>query len=412
MKKIFSLLMAIAMLVSVCALFAACTQDNDVQDDQQGGSNVQSDASDFKVGAIYINGKNDTAGYTYAHSKGINAAIAALGIPAENLFVVDNVKEDTTEVSKAIDTLAAQDCDIIFGISFGYGDAFKAAAEKEEYADIIFSHATGYMSNDTNFNNYFGRIYQARYLSGIAAGLKAKELGNNNIGYVSAYGTEYAETCSGINAFTLGAQSVNPDVVVHVKKINTWGDEALERQAAEALVDTYNCCVIAQHCDSAQPQLVAQAKGVFGCGYNSDMTEQAPDAHLTATIWNWEVYYEAAMAAAMQGKETFMKEIGIYYEGLASGLVGISPLSKNCVEGTDKMIALVEDLIKEGSWDVFSGVKLSFNQDGDTYTVVKTDADLVDIDGNVIVKAGEGSVEDAVIKGSMNYYVQGVVAEE
>ena len=178
------------------------------------------------------------------------------------------------------------------------------------------------------------------------------------------------------------------------------------------MVDTYNCCVIAQHCDSAQPQLVAQAKGVFGCGYNSDMTEQAPDAHLTATVWNWEVYYEAAMAAAMQGKETFMKEIGIYYEGLASGLVGISPLSKNCVEGTDKMIALVEDLIKEGSWDVFSGVKLSFNQDGDTYTVVKTDADLVDIDGNVIVKAGEGSVEDAVIKGSMNYYVQGVVAEE
>lgn len=88
------------------------------------------------------------------------------------------------------------------------------------------------MGNDTNFNNYFGRIYQARYLTGVAAGLKSLEMGNNSIGYVAAYNREYAETCSGINAFALGVQAVNPDAVVHVNKISTWGDENLERQAA------------------------------------------------------------------------------------------------------------------------------------------------------------------------------------
>lgn len=418
MKKVLSVLMAVVMLVGVCALFAACndTANKDNQDGNSTDTTTQGNevaAADFKVGAIYINGKNDTAGYTYAHSKGINAAIKDLGIPESNLYVVDNILEDTTAVTKAIDELAANGCNMIIGISFGYQDAMKAAADKEEYSDIIFSHATGYMSNDTNFNNYFGRIYQARYLSGIAAGLKSKELGNNNIGYVAAWGTEYAETCSGINAFTLGAQSVNPDVVVHVSQISTWGDETKERQAAETLIDTYNCCVIAQHCDSAQPQMAAEAKGVFGCGYNSDMTQQAPNAHLTAAVWNWEVYYKAAIAAAMKGKVNFMKEIGIYYEGLKAGLVGISPLSNNCAEDTDKIIEAVSALIESGEWDVFSGVKLSYEKAADgSYNIIKTDAPLVTNTDEEVRKSGEKSVEDAVIKGSMNYYVKGVIDEK
>lgn len=147
---------------------------------------------------------------------------------------------------------------------------------------------------------------------GVAAGLKSLEMGNNSIGYVAAYNREYAETCSGINAFALGVQAVNPDAVVHVNKISTWGDENLERQAAQALIDTYDCCVIGQHCDSAQPQLVAAENNVFGCGYNSDMTEQAPNAHLTAAIWHWDVYYQAAIETAMTcgGAENFVTEMG------------------------------------------------------------------------------------------------------
>ena len=148
---------------------------------------------------------------------------------------------------QACDTLVGAGCNIVFGISFGYIDAMEEAAAA--YPEVIFSHATGYKSNDTNFNNYFGRIYQARYLAGIAAGLKSVELGNNNIGFVSAYGTEYAETCSGINAFTLGAQSVNPDVQVHVNLIGAWDNEELEKSLSQDLIDTYDCCVIAQHCN-------------------------------------------------------------------------------------------------------------------------------------------------------------------
>lgn len=366
--------------------------------------------SDIKIGAIYINSKDDTAGYTFAHHNGISTALANLNIKKDgHLFIVDNVPEDKTQVLQAIDTLVGQGCTIIFGISFGYIDAMNEAAAMEEYQNIIFSHATGYMSNDKNFNNYFGRIYQARYLSGIAAGLKSLELGNNSVGYVAAFGTEYAETASGINGFALGVQSVNPDAVLHVKTINCWGDEALEKQAAEALISTYNCCVISQHCDSAQPQLVAQDKGVFGCGYNSDMSKQAPDAHLTAPIWNWDVYYGTAIRCAIEQPENFMSVVGNYYGGLKELFVDISPLSVNCSEGTKEITDAVKALIISGEWDVFSGVKLSYTKNDDgTYTVNKADADLKTNDGKVVVKAGGASVEDSVITGSMNYYVEGV----
>ena len=145
----------------------------------------------------------------------------------------------------------------------------------------------------------------------------------------------------------------------------------------------------------------AANKKVFGCGYNSDMTKEAPKAHLTAPIWNWGVYYTAATKAAMDG--TFA-EFGNYYGSLADGLVDVSPLSENCAENTAEYIQLVKDLFKEGTWDVFSGVKLSF-KDG---AIVKTDADLKDNAGNVIVAAGGKSVEDSVITGTMNYFVAGV----
>lgn len=96
----------------------------------------------------------------------------------------------------------------------------------------------------------------------------------------------------------MGAQAVNPEAKVFVNKISTWGEESKERQAALNLIETYNCGVIGQHCDSAQPQIAAQEKNVFGCGYNSDMTVQAPKAHLTAPVWNWDVYYKLAIETA------------------------------------------------------------------------------------------------------------------
>ncbi|MBO4686924.1 MAG: BMP family ABC transporter substrate-binding protein [Clostridiales bacterium] len=393
MRKLISLFVTAALVVTSCFALAACGKSKD--------------SKSFKVGAIYINSQNDTSGYTYAHHHGITEGMKDAGLdPTKDLFIVDNVPEDDEKVKQAIDQLAGNGCNIIFGISFGYINAFEKKAK--EYPDIIFSHATGYLSNDKNFNNYFGRIYQARYLAGIAAGYKSLELGNNNIGYVSAWGTEYAETCSGINSFAMGVMAVNPEAQVYVYEISTWGDQQLERQAAEILIDTYGCCVIAQHCDSSQPQIVANEKGVFGCGYNSDMTAEAPNAHLTAPVWNWNVYYGTAIKAAMSNPGTFMSAVGNYYEGLKAGFVDVSPLSANCTAETKEAIDLAKNLMISGEWDVFSGVKLSFSGAAGAVAVEKTDAALVTNDGTEIVAAGGASVDDGVIQGSMNYYVAGV----
>ncbi len=259
------------------------------------------------------------------------------------------------------------------------------------------------MGNETNYNNYFGRIYQARYLTGLAAGLKSLEMGNNSVGYVSAYNREYAETCSGINAFALGVQAVNPDATVYMSRSCTWTDEVNEYAFAEELINSYGCGVIAQHCDSAQPQLVAE-NSVFGCGYNSDMTEHAPNAHLTAAIWHWDVYYQAAIETAMTcgGAENFVTE-------MAPALPGRH--------------GPVRELIDSGEWDVFSGVKLNITVDAEagTAAVEQVDAPLMSDgyelkDGEVvemanpeIVPAGGASVTDDVIKSGMNYNVAGVV---
>lgn len=426
MKRILALVLAVMMLVGVLAL-TACGGETDTT-----GSPDDPNApkASITVGAIYIGSQTEPAGYTYAHHKGITDAIKQLeaeGYKVE-LRIQDNVPEEDAAVTAAIDALVGQGCDLIFGNSFGYLNAMGEAAAKEEYKDIYFSHATGYLSNDTNYNNYFGRIYQARYLAGVAAGLKAKEDGRKteglyHIGYVAAYGTEYAETCSGINGFTLGVQSVLGDEAkVFVKTINTWGNPDLEKQAAESLVDTYKCTVIAQHCDSAQPQIVANDKGVFGCGYNSDMTGEAPNGHLVAPIWHWDVYYKLAMETVLKG-ENFMEKVGIYYGGLKEGFVDVSPITKNCTADTQAKMDAVKALIVSGEWDVFSNVKLSFDAEG---KIVKTTAALTTNTGKVVisednatysvlgtdgeataVEGGAASV-DGIIKGSMNYYVAGI----
>ncbi|MBQ5837044.1 MAG: BMP family ABC transporter substrate-binding protein [Clostridia bacterium] len=395
MKKFIALFLAALMLVS----FAACDSSEDEA------------KADFKVGAIYINSKNDTAGYTFAHHNGITTAMEQLGLDVETqLFIVDEVPEDKEQVLSAIDTLVGNGVDIIFGISFGYIDAMEEAAK--EYPEVIFSHATGYKSNETNFNNYFGRAYQARYLAGIAAGLKSLETGNNNVGYVAAYGTEYAETASGINGFALGVQAVNPDAKLHVKKLNAWADEVNESAFAKELINSFNCGIITQHCDSAQPQIAAQDSKIFGCGYNSDMTPDAPKAHLTAAIWHWDVYYKTAMEAAIECGDAskFVETMGspAYYGGLKENFVDVSPLSENCAAGTEDAIKQVRDLIVKGEWDVFSGVKLTITVTDGKATVTKADAALVDNTGKEIVAAGGASVEDGVITGTMNYYVAGV----
>ena len=426
-KRILAFVLALGMVLGLAACGGDSSSAGSAGSGSTGDGSAAANTADFKVGAIYINKKSDTAGYTYAHNHGITTAMEELGLdPDTQLVVVDEVPEDYDAVATAVDTLVGEDCDIIFGISFGYMQAL--ADKAEEYPDVMFSHATGYMSNDTNFNNYFGRAYQARYLAGIAAGLKSLETGNNNVGYVAAFGRQYAETSSGINGFALGVQAVNPDATVYVKELGAWADEVNEGAFAEELIQSFNCGVISQHCDSAQPQIAAQDLGVFGCGYNSDMTADAPQAHLTAAIWNWNVYYHTAIEAAMTcgGAENFVNAMGgpAYYGGLAEGFVDVSPLNEATVApGTQEAIDQVTDLIVSGEWDVFTGTKLHITVGEDGAVTIEqeeaplmsdgkelVDGELVDAASAEIVPAGGESVEDSVITGSMNYFVEGVVS--
>ena len=396
-KKVLALILA-CLTVLMSFAFAACGDNTDTESKASGTSTKGIAKEDLKVGVIHIGDPKDGSGYSYTHDLGIQDMQKNLGLTDSQIVRKLNISDsDSAAIKTAIEECIAEKCNLIFATSYGYMDTVEALAA--EYPDVYFSHGTGYKSNDKNFNNYFGRIYQARYLSGIAAGLKTK---TNKIGYVAAYGTELAETCSGINAFALGVQSVNPDAKVYVKTLNSWFDPDNETAYANALI-SMDCDVIAQHCDTANPQIAAEKAGVFGCGYNSDMTAQAPKAHLCATIWHWGVYYTAAAEAVVNGT---WKEFGNYYKGLAEGLVGVSPLSDNCVAGTKEKIDAATALIKSGDWDVFSGVKLTFD---DKNAIVKTNADLKDNNGNTIVAAGGKSVEDSVITGTMNYFVEGVV---
>ena len=376
LKRLVTLLLIVAMAASM----TACKKTDDSK--ESGGASAGISKDKIKVAVIHIGNPADGAGYTYAHDQGIIAMQKELGLADNQIIRKNNVDDtDAVAIKTALEECVEEGAHIIFGTSWGYMDMMAEMAE--EHPDIIFSHCSGYKSNDKNFNNYFGRIYQARYLAGIAAGLKTK---SNKIGYVAAMGKDNAEVTGGINAFAMGIESVNPDAKVYVKVTNTWFDPTLEKQAAEALLDM-GCDVIAQHADTTAPQLAAEERGVWGCGYNSDMTKDAPKAHLTAPIWKWGAYYTAAVKAVIEGNWTNEN----YFGGMEDGLVDISPLSENCADGTAEAIEAARKRILDG-YKVFEG-------------------DIFDNEGNQICKEGEFLSDSDITGGKMNWYYRNVVAE-
>lgn len=387
LAKLAALLLSVIMLITV----AGCSGNSA----KTGGEATEN--SDFKVGVIHIGDPADGSGYSFAHDQGIVAMQEALKLDDSQVIRKINVNDgDAAATRTAIEECIEEGCKIIFGTSWGYMDTMEQLAN--EHPDVMFSHGTGYKSNGKNFNNYFGRIYQARYLAGIAAGMKTA---SNKIGYVAAMDITNSEVTGGINAFAMGVEAVNPDAKIYVKVTNSWFSPDLEKQAAEALLDM-GCDVIAQHCDTTAPQLAAQSRGAFGCGYNSDMTKDAPQAHLTAPIWNWGVYYTKAAKAVMEGTW----DAANYFGGMDDGLVDISPLSENCAEGTAAAVEAAKAKIKDGSFKVFEG-KLAKIADG---SLELTESALLDNQGNQVCAAGE-VISDADITGNMNWYYRNVEAK-
>ena len=395
-KKLLSFVLVVAMIFSLTACGSkeasngsnstdagkdAAATDSSSKDSTAKGLFSPIAKEDIKVGVIHIGDPADGAGYTFAHDQGIKEMQKNLGLSDDQIIRKNNVSDtDAVAIRTAIEECIEEGANIIFGTSWGYMDTMEQMAT--EYPDVIFSHASGYKSNGKNFNNYFGRIYQARYLSGIAAGMKTK---SNKIGFVAAMGIDNSEVTGGLNAFAMGVESVNPNAKVYVKVTNSWFDPTLEQQAADALLDM-GCDVIGQHADTTAPQMEAQSRGVWGVGYNSDMTKDAPKAHLTAPVWNWGVYYTQAVKSVIDGTWTGEN----YYGGLAEGMVDISPLSDNCAPGTKEAIDKARQKILDG-FNVFEG-------------------ELYDNKGNKVCEAGK-KLSDADITGKMNWYYTNVVVE-
>ena len=183
----------------------------------------------LKVGVVYIGDVSDK-GYTYAHHQGILAMQEALGLTDDQIIIKRNVTEDAA-CETALRELVEQGCQVIFGCSFGYMDYMAELAE--EYPEVIFSHCSGYKSNETNFNNYFGRIYEARYLAGIAAGLKTE---TNHLGYVAAM--SLPEVNYSMDAYFMGAKSVNPDVEVLTVFTGDFNDPIKAKEAAASQIQS------------------------------------------------------------------------------------------------------------------------------------------------------------------------------
>lgn len=337
----------------------------------------------IKVGVIHISDPAEGSGYTYTHDIGIQQMQENLGLMDDQIVRKNNIADTDAEATeKAMEECVEKGCNIIFATSWGYMDTTAAMAEK--YPDVYFSHGTGYKSNGKNFNNYFGRIYQARYISGIVAGMNTK---TNKIGYVAAMDSSNSEVTGGIDAFSMGVDSVNPDAVVYVRVTNSWYDPEGEKAAAKKLLEN-GCDVMAQHCDTTYPQILAQEKGVYGIGYNSDMSKETPDSCLCSVIWNWSAYYTAAVQSVIQGSWDGSN----YFGGMQEGLVEVTPLAAFCKEGTQEKVDEAKNQILSGSFKIFDGV-IETNQ------------------GTTVGEEGK-TLKDEEITGGINWYYKNVVVLE
>jgi len=381
MKKFWKLA---AVAATASLLVAAC-----------GGSDSSSDttdtaappaASDVKVAVVYL-GVPDDKGWTYQHEQGILQLESDLGIEVKR---IENVA-DNADSEKTFEQLASEGYNLIFATSFGYGSPMANVAVK--HPEVCFQWATGakflltkdgggafadFAALPANLGTYFGAAEEARYLSGIAAG-KASPTGK--LGYVAAF--PIPEVLRGINAFTLGAQSVNPDATVQVAWTKTWFDPTLEKQAAESLLDK-GIDVLGQHQDTTAAGVAAEAKGAKWVGYNSDVKEAAPKAWLTAPTWNWGPYYTKTTKAVAGGTCPADE----YYGSMADGMVTLASFGDSVDADTQAAITAKGKDIIAGTFAPFTGP-------------------ISDQDGKEVLAAGEKADLGQLL--SMSFFVKGVI---
>ena len=330
-------------------------------------------ADKVKVGFIYVGPIGDH-GWTYRHDIGRLDVEKHFGDKVETIYL-ENVKYGP-DAERAIRAMAKNGADIIFATSFGYMEPMLKVAK--EFPNVKFEHATGYKQSK-NMASYGLRLYQARHVQGVIAGLMTK---TNKICYVGAF--PIPEVIREINTYYLGAKSVNPNVDIDIVWVNTWYDPGKEAQAAEVMI-AEGCDMVAQHTDSPAPLQAAQKAGVLGFGQASDQFKFAPKAQLTATIDNWSPYYIKKVQGVIDGTW----KTGDYFGHMNEDVVQMASFT-NMPDDVKAKAQKIKDDIKNGTYFAFTGP-------------------IKDNTGKIQLKAGE--IADDAHLNSMMYYVEGIDAK-
>ena len=375
MKKVIAILLVLALVLGVTACSSSATGD--------------------KIGIILIGDENE--GYSQAHIDGIKKAAKALNVE-DNLVWFYNVPQEEECYDKCISCIE-QGCKLV--ITNSYGHQYYAEQAAKEHPEIKFVCMTGDTAKSSglaNLSNAFNQTYQSRYVSGVVAGMKIKELvdagklsannytaeGKVKTGYVGAF--PFAEVVSGYTAFFLGMQSIYPNIVMDVSFTNSWSDLVAEKTTAEMLIAN-GAVIIGQHADTTGAPQACEAANVAGTpvysvGYNIDMLAVAPHAALTSATNDWSVYYTHCFDQFIKGERIDVD----WSEGYESGAVCITKLGPECAAGTQAEVDKAEAAIKNGTLHVFDTNKFTVNGQKVTEIFrIDTDGDYVPDSVNGIV---------------------------
>ena len=334
----------VVLALALALLAAACGDDDDSTDTTAAGDDATTttaaaaggDAETLKVAFVHV-GPTEDKGWSWAHNQGAEFMAANLG--NVEVTTLESIPEGA-DSQRVFEDLAADGNQLIFGTSFGYMEPMLEAAGN--FPDVVFEHATGYLAGE-NMGNYFGAAEEGRYLTGMAAGAATE---SGLVGYVAAF--PIPEVLRGINAFTLGVREVNPDAQVQVVWTSTWVDPAVEGDAAQALLDA-GADVLGMHQDTPAVGQAAEEAGAKWVGYNTDMTEFAPTAWLTAPVWDWGPYYLDRAEKVREG--SWQSEA--FYGNMADGMVDIAPFGPSVSDETKAQIEERKAQIIDGSFAVF-----------------------------------------------------------
>jgi basic membrane protein A len=334
---------------------------------------AEAPAEPLKVAFVYVGPVGD-GGWSYQHNLGRLALEKALGSQVKTTYV-DSVPE-AADAERVIRRLASSGNSLIFTTSFGYMEATLKVAKL--FPKVRFEHATGYKTTP-NLAAYEVRFYEGAYLLGVIAGKMTK---TNTLGFVGSY--PVPEVIRNINAYTLGARSVNPKIQTKVIWVSAWYDPGKERQAAETLI-AQGADMLCQNTDSPAVMQVAEEKGVHAFGWNSDMAKYGPKAQLTANMENWGIYYIDSAKQVLAGT---WKGGRITRWGIKEGAVALAPLNPAVPAEVAKVFNERRQAIANGKFAPFTGP-------------------LKDNTGKPQVAAGVAMTDEALT--GMSWYVEGVL---